>query len=64
MFQSLPGGGSESDAVYNNLNNVATMTAYYNDLKLFFQKAGAFPGQARRAARRAGFVGLHSEPLW
>ena len=44
MFQSLPGGGSESDAVYNNLNNVATMTAYYSDLKLFFQKAGAFPG--------------------
>ncbi len=43
MFQSLPGGGSESDAVYNNLNNAATMTAYCNDLKLFFQKAGAFP---------------------
>ena len=56
MFQSLPGGGSESDAVYNNLNNVATMTAYYNDLKLFFQKAGAFPGR---------LVVLHVEPdLW
>ena len=32
------------------------MTAYYNDLKLFFQKAGAFPGR---------LVVLHVEPdLW
>ena len=36
-----------------NLNNTATMTAYYNDLKLFFQKAGAFTGQR---------VVLHVEP--
>ena len=36
------------------------MTAYYNDLKLFFQKAGAFPAQTRRAARRARFLGLHA----
>ena len=35
------------------------MTAYYNDLKLFFQKAGAFPGNDGRAARRAGHLGLH-----
>jgi len=56
MVQSSPGGGSESDAVFNNLNNTATMTAYYNDLKLFFQKAGAFPGR---------MVVLHVEPdLW
>lgn len=56
MFQSQPGGASESDAVNNNLNNTATMTAYYNDLKLFFQKAGAFPGK---------LVVLHVEPdLW
>jgi hypothetical protein len=56
MVQSSPGGGSESDAVSNNLNNTATMTAYYNDLKLFFQKAGAFPGK---------MVVLHVEPdLW
>jgi hypothetical protein len=56
MVQSSPGGGSESDAVYNNLNTTATMTAYYNDLKLFFQKAGAFPGK---------MVVLHVEPdLW
>jgi hypothetical protein len=56
MVQSLPGGGSESDAVYNNLNNTATMTAYYQDLKLFFQKAGAFSGR---------MVVLHVEPdLW
>ena len=56
MLQSTPGGGAEQDAVYTNLNNVATMTAYFNDLKLFFQKAGAFPSQ---------LVVLHVEPdLW
>jgi hypothetical protein len=57
MFQSAPGGGSgEAGAVFNNLNNTATMTAYYNDVKLFFQKAGAFPTQR---------VVLHMEPdLW
>ena len=53
LLQSSPGGGSESEADYANLNNVATMTAYYNDLKLFFQKAGAFPGK---------MVVLHVEP--
>jgi hypothetical protein len=56
LFQSLPAGGNESDANFTNLNNTATMTAYYNDLKLFFQKAGAFPTQK---------VVLHVEPdLW
>jgi hypothetical protein len=53
LLQSLPGGGGESDAVFTNLNNTATMTAYYNDLALFFQKAGAFTGQR---------VVLHVEP--
>jgi len=56
LLQSTPGGGSESNADFTNLNNTATMTAYYNDLKLFFQKAGAFPGQ---------LIVLHVEPdLW
>jgi hypothetical protein len=56
LLQSTPGGGSESNADLTNLNNTATMTAYYNDLKLFFQKAGAFHGQ---------LVVLHVEPdLW
>jgi hypothetical protein len=57
IFQSAPGGGgNESNAVYTNLNNTATMTAYYNDLKLFFQKAAAFPGHR---------VVLHVEPdMW
>ena len=56
LLQSTPGGGSESAADFTNLNNTATMTAYYNDLKLFFQKAGAFPAQK---------VVLHVEPdLW
>jgi hypothetical protein len=53
LLQSLPGGGGESDAVFTNLTNTATMTAYYNDLRLFFQKAGAFPSQR---------VMLHVEP--
>ena len=53
LLQSSPGGGSESNADYTNLNNTATMTALYNDLKLFFQKAGAFPGTP---------VVLHVEP--
>jgi hypothetical protein len=56
MLQSLPGGGSESNADFTNLQNTSTMTAYYNDVKLFFQKAGAFPTQP---------VVLHVEPdLW
>jgi len=53
LLQSTPGGGGESDADFANLNNTATMTAYYNDLILFFQKAGAFP---------ANRVVLHVEP--
>jgi hypothetical protein len=56
LLQSSPGGSSESGADYTNLNNIATMTAYYNDLILFFQKSGAF------ASTR---VVLHVEPdLW
>ncbi len=55
--QSAPGNVQyEPDGVYNNLQNTATMTSYYNDLKLFFQKASAFPNNA---------VVLHMEPdLW
>jgi len=53
LLQSTPGGGSESDADFGNLNNTSTMTSYYNDLILFFQKAGAFPAQR---------VVLHVEP--
>lgn len=53
IFHSLPGGGNESNAVFNNANNTATMTAYYNDLKLFFQKAALFPNNK---------VVLHVEP--
>lgn len=53
LLQSTPGGGSESLADFTNVNNTATMAAYYSDLKLFFQKAGAFPAQR---------VVLHVEP--
>lgn len=53
LLQSTPGGGSESDADYTNANNTATMTAFYNDLILFFQKAALFPNTK---------VILHVEP--
>ena len=57
LLQSLPGtGATESDRNLSNLNNTGTMTSYYNDVKLFMQKAGAFPNQK---------VVLHVEPdLW
>ncbi|MDE3096459.1 MAG: hypothetical protein KGK07_10745, partial [Chloroflexota bacterium] len=57
MYQSTPGNSmSESAGDLANIQNTATMTAYYNDLKLFFQRAGAFP---------ANKVVLHVEPdLW
>ncbi len=57
IYQSSPGNTqSESSGIKTNLENTATMTAYFNDLKLFFQKAGAFPNNK---------VVLHVEPdLW
>src|SRR5579859_4530888 len=52
--QSNPGASmAESQGVQANFQNTATMTAYYQDLTLFFQKAAAFP-QTR--------VILHVEP--
>lgn len=55
--QSSPGASqNESDGVYNNLQNTATMTAWYNDVKLFMQRAGAFPNNK---------VVFHVEPdMW
>src|SRR5215213_10201646 len=45
LLQSAPAAGSDEGAKdYSNLQDAATMTAYYNDLKLFFQRAGAFSG--------------------
>jgi hypothetical protein len=57
IFQSTPGNAQgEYDGIYTNLNNTQTMLAYFNDLKLFFQRAAAFP-QTRTV--------LHVEPdLW
>ena len=57
IFQSSPGNGQgEADGVTNNLRNTQTMTAYYNDLKLFFQRAGETPNNR---------VVLHVEPdMW
>ncbi|MGE0600111.1 MAG: hypothetical protein AB7J35_09400 [Dehalococcoidia bacterium] len=57
IYQSSPGATSgEQSAVIANLGNTSTMTAYWNDLKLFFQRAGAFPNNK---------VVLHMEPdMW
>jgi len=54
---SSPGNGmGEQDGDLANLGNAATMRAYYADLKLFFQRAGAQSGST---------VILHVEPdLW
>ncbi|MFN8526632.1 MAG: hypothetical protein U0821_26310 [Chloroflexota bacterium] len=53
--QSLPGGGCESQTNYNNLQNTVTMTALFNDMKLFFQRAALVNTRAV----------LHVEPdLW
>ena len=44
LLQSKPGtGNGEQNVDLNNLNNTATMQAYWADLKLFFQRAGAYP---------------------
>jgi hypothetical protein len=57
ILQSAPGNGQgEPAGLFTNLQNTATMRAYYEDLRLFFQRAGAFPGTR---------VVLHVEPdLW
>jgi hypothetical protein len=56
IYSSRPGGGAEIDAVQTNLRTPSTMQAYFNDLKLFFQKAAAFPDK---------LVVLHVEPdMW
>lgn len=57
IYQSSPGSSSgEQAAVLANLKNTSTMQAYWADLKLFFQRAGAFPNNR---------VILHVEPdMW
>jgi len=57
LLQSNPASGADDGAKdYSNLNDTATMSAYYGDLRLFFQRAGAFNGER---------VILHVEPdLW
>lgn len=57
IVQSSPGNAQgEADGVSQNLQDASTMAAYYNDLRLFFQRAGAFAGRT---------AVLHVEPdLW
>jgi hypothetical protein len=46
LLQSSPSTGSnESTRDFNNLNNAATMNAYYANFKLLMQKAGVYGGQ-------------------
>lgn len=54
--QSAPGKDmKEADGVNANLQNAVTMAAYFQDLKLFFQRAAAYSGP----------VVLHVEPdMW
>jgi hypothetical protein len=55
LQQSKPGAGSEGSTIATNLQDVSTMKAFWADLTLFFERAGAF--------RRP--VVLHVEPdLW
>ncbi len=56
LLQSLPAtGANEAAKLTSNLSNTSTMTAYFNDLKLFFQRAAPFGNS----------VVLHMEPdLW
>lgn len=42
LQQSRPGGNGEKDTILTNLKNVSTMRAFYEDLRLFFRRAGAF----------------------
>lgn len=59
LTQSAPGRGSganEASALQQNIATPDTMRAYFEDLRLFFLRAGAFPNQT---------VVLHVEPdLW
>jgi hypothetical protein len=54
LRQSAPGQSlPEGEGYLLNLRTAATMRAYYDDVKVFFQRAGAFPGLP---------VVLHVEP--
>lgn len=57
IAQSSPGNSmGESNGIATNLQNTSTMRAYYDDLKLFFQRAGAFSNRP---------IVLHVEPdMW
>jgi hypothetical protein len=55
LQQSKPGAGDEASTIRTNLRDLSTMKAYWSDLRLFFQRAGAFRWP----------VVLHVEPdLW
>src|SRR5439155_8600161 len=46
LLQSTPSSGAnESDRDFNNLNNAATMNAYYANFALLMHQAGTYGGQ-------------------
>ncbi len=47
IYQSNPGASmGEPAGIYANINNASTMSSYYNDLKLFFQRAADAGGKS------------------
>jgi hypothetical protein len=42
LLQSSPAGGAENTADLNNLKNVSTMASYWADVRLLFQRLGAY----------------------
>lgn len=52
IAQSSPGNSmGESNGIATNLENTSTMRAYYDDLKLFFQRRRVFEPSNRVACR-------------
>ena len=43
IYQSNTSGGGEQGSVLANLNNTSLMADYYRNVKLFYERAGAFP---------------------
>ena len=41
LRQSSPGGADDPTAISNNIQNIATMRAYFGDIKLFMQRAAS-----------------------
>ena len=58
IYQSLPGGGSEQQAVLSNLNNTVHDAGVLGRSQAVLPEGRRLPEQAGGAARRAGYVGV------